>query len=458
MSTTPKMLKIALIAIGLSLGLVAQETESTAERSVPPPAVITAQDNDPPVEEALPDTRPITGFLPLTVGSFGTERSFLAPTFRFSQSLDTNPLVAAGTSENVAVTNLGGNVLLQRVWRESQLSVDYSIGGSLYAGHSELDRSFQAAQIKQVFQFRRWSLTLMDDVTYTPESTFGYAGLTQASSFTPGTAPNQTILNNQSQQINNVAGAQFNYELNRRSSITLAGDYGLLRFPGSSLLESDQAGFQAGYNHNLNSRDSVGIGYGFTSIWYPDSLLNPRVDSHNVGLAYGRKVTGRLALRVSAGPQIYQYDDPVLGAISRASWTAQGSLLYRLHRAQVKLGYGHTLNGGAGVLALVRTDEVDGGVESQLTRTVAAHLRAGYAHNSNLQAQAGPASLAFNTEFVAAGLRRPLGRTASAVFDYSFQHQSANLLSCGLGLCGSDLYRHVASIGFEWRMRPILIH
>jgi len=461
MSNCRRILAIVLATLGLNFALVAQETEPAPERSTPPPAAVTSsEDNSPSAEDVRPDVRPITGLLPLTVGSFGTERSFVAPSLRFSESLDTNPLLATGASDDVAVVNVSGNVLLQRVWRQSQLSMNYTTGGSLYAGQSDLNRSFQAAQIKQAFQFRRWSLALLDDMTYTPESIFGYAGTAglATSSFTQGTAPNQTILNNQSQQITNTAGAQANYELNSRSSITVAGDYALLRFPAGNFLESNQAGFQVGYNHSLNSRDALGISYGMGWIWYPNPAIAPAVDSHIVQLTYGRKVTGRLALRLSAGPEIYAFDNSVAGSTNHSSWIAHGALTYRFQHSQLDVGYSHTLSTGAGVLALVRTDQFEGGFSSQLTRTVSAHLRAGYAHNLNLQQLPGSTDIAFETVFIDAGLTRPMGRNADVFLKYSLQYQSANLASCGLEVCVGDLTRHIAELGFDWHMRPILIH
>ncbi|HYN14371.1 MAG TPA: hypothetical protein VES66_01105, partial [Terriglobales bacterium] len=158
-------LGVALITLGLSLGLVAQETEPELERAAPPVAGFTAEDSRPPAEEAVPDTRPVTGALPLTLGTFGTERSFLAPSFRFSQTVDSNPGLASGQSEMVAVTNLSANAVLQRIWRRSQFSLNYTSGGSIYAGHSDLNSIFQGAQIQQTFQSQRWALTVADSLT-----------------------------------------------------------------------------------------------------------------------------------------------------------------------------------------------------------------------------------------------------------------------------------------------------
>lgn len=460
MSATVERVAIVLVTLGLSLGLAAQEPAPEQERATPPPMAINAEDNGPPAEEALPDTRPVTGFLPLTVGSFGPERSFLAPSFGFSQTVDSNPGVVSGQSEAVAASNLSANARLQQVWGRSQFSLNYASGGSIYAGHSDLNSMFQAAHIQQSFQFRRWSLTLADNITDTPESAFGYSGLSSLGlpDLVPGTVPNQTILTNQSQQISNTTVGQVNYNLNSRSSLTIAGNFGLLRFPGSGLLESDQGGIQAGYNYNLNPRDSLGISYGLNLIRYSNAEAQPKLNSHNIQLVYGRRITGRLALRISGGPQINQISDPTLGPATQATWTAQSSLTYRFHRAQMEAWYGHSVNNGAGILGIAKTDQVQGSLTTRLTRTLSGSFRAGYAHNTNPQQVVGSPDSVFNTEFVSARLERPLGREATGFLNYTFQHQSTNVLACGLGLCGTDLNRHIGGAGFEWHMRPLLIH
>lgn len=478
MSTTVKLLGVALITLGLSLGLVAQESAPQEERMPPPVAGIIAEDNTPLAEEARPDTRPVTGLLPLTVGSFATERSFLAPSFQFSQLADTNPGIVSGqnqgivngSSDTVAVTTLNANALLQQVWRQSQFTLNYSSGGSVYAGQSALNSIFQAAHIQQSFQSRRWSLTLADDVTYTPESPFGFLGLagSGAPNIASGTTPNQTILTNQTDQITNSAIGQATYNLNSRSSLTVAGSFGLQRFSGGGLLDSDQGGIQLGYNYNLNPRDSLGIGYGLNLVRFPGSVVSSvlastasNLDSHNVQLAYGRRITGRLALRVWGGPQINQISDPTLGPSTQATWSAQSSLIYRFRRAQVQASYAHGVNAGAGVLALAKTDQIQGFFTMRLTRTLSGSLRAGFAHNTNPQQGIGsPNPLtnpAFNTEFVNARLERPLGHEAIGFLTYMLQHQSSNVMQCGAGVC-AGLNRHVGGVGFEWHMRPILIH
>jgi len=472
MSTSKKILGMALIALGLSPGLIAQEPAEQEERTAPPVAAIAAEDNTPPAEEARPDTRPVTGLLPLTLGSFGTERSFLAPSFQLFQAADSNPGLSNGQNAGTAngqtdvtpATTVSAHALLEQMWRQSQFSLNYTGGATIYAGQSNLNTMFQTAHLLQSFQFRRWTLILTDDATYTPESTFGFSGLTTsgAPSIVSGTTPNQTILTHQTDQVTNLALAQANYILNSQSSLTVAANFGLQRFTEGAFLNSNQGGIQVGYNYGLNPRDSFGISYGFSLVRYPGLAANalaataPNLDSHTVQLVYGRKITGRLALRVSAGPQIYQISAPTVGTSTQATWLAQSALVYRFRRGQLEASYGHSVNAGAGVLALARTDQVQGLFTTRLTRTLLASVRAGYAHNNNPQPGVASTSPVFDTEFVNARVERPLGREATGFLIYTFQHQSSSVLQCKSGVCG-DLNRQIGGVGLDWHMRPLLI-
>ncbi len=458
MSASVEILGIALITVSVSLGVFAQDT-APEERIVPPPAGLSAVDIEPPAEEVRPDTRPLTGILPLTLGSVGTERSFLAPSFRFSQSMDSNPDIVSGQSNPLAVTNLTANAVLQNLWRGSEFSLNYTGGGSVYAGHSELNDFFQIAQIQQLFKFRRWSLTLGDNVSYTPLSPFGYGGVEDRGlNLAPGIVPNQTIFTSLSNQLDNVAIAQADYRLDSRSSFTVSGNFGILRSPGGSLLDSNQGGGQVGYNYSLTSRDFLGISYGINLIRYRQPLTGNNVGSHNIGLSYGRKVTGHLAFQARCGPQINKIVDGAVGSVQQAAWAAESGLTYQFRTARLNLSYWHDVGAGAGVIGAVSTHAAEGAFTTRLTRTVSEAFSVGYAHNSGLQGLSNSASGVFNTEFASTSLHRVVGQQATVFLSYSFYHQSTNVLACSLGLCGGDLNRHIFGMGFDWHMQPLLIH
>jgi len=459
MSTSLKMFGIVLLVLGLSLIVAAQETAPEEERATPPPAGITGDDSGSSPDEVHPDARPVTGLLPLTVGTFGTEHSFLAPSFRFYEAADSNPGSVGAAADLAATTTLSANALLQQVWRQNQFTLNYTAGGSIYSGQSNLNSSFQQAHVQQSFQARRWALTLADDVTYAPQAAFGFPEMPDFgnSSFVSGTAPNQSILTSTAEQLTNTAVGQLNYSLNKQSSLTVAGNFGLQRFEGNNLVDSDQGGVQVGYNYSVNPRDSLGVGYGFDLIRFPGALTSQSLNTHIVQLAYGRRITGRLALRVSAGPQINQITSPTGVQATPVTWTAQSSLVYRFRRGEANFSYVHNMNAGAGVLTLAKVDEVQGALSTRFTRTLSGSLRAGYARNTSPQGTVAFPTPVFNTEFVSASLSRPFGHEMTGFITYAYQHQSSNnVTQCGLGLCG-DLDRHVGGIGFDWHMRPLLI-
>ena len=61
-------------------------------------------------------------------------------------------------------------------------------------------------------------------------------------------------------------------ELTPRSSLTLAGSYGLLHFVNDvpNSINSRQVSGQAGFNYQLNRADQIGIVYGFQDFHFPE--------------------------------------------------------------------------------------------------------------------------------------------------------------------------------------------
>jgi len=455
MSARNSLRSVAIVLV-LGASVFAQEEPSDTERTAPPVAGATVQDVATPADAAIPDTRPAAGMLPLTLGSFATERSYLLPSLHIIQAMDSNPLMST-QSDLSGITALSGGLELHRVSRGGQLQVNYVGGGLLYSADSTLNSTFQQAGVQQSFEFRRWSLILADDMSYTPESSFGFGQLTGGGNgFAPAQSPNQSILTGQSKRLSNALVGQANYLITARSSITVAGTFGLLRFPGGNLQESNQGGALVGYNHAISPRDTVGVNYSLNMTRFQSGSLGTNFDTHAWQLVYGRRITGKLALQASAGPEIGVAHGVAAGGIT-TGWATQEALQYRLRKVELNTSYSHTITAGAGVLPGAHTDQAQADFNRRLSRTVDGTLSVGYAHNSNLQAISGSATSAFSTEFVGAGLQRPLNHETMLVLRYMFQHQSGNALTCGLGVCG-DVSRHVIGMELDWHTRPLLIH
>jgi hypothetical protein len=370
--------------------------------------------------------------------------------------MDSNPGLSP-QSELMGVTTLSGGLELHRASRGRQLLVKYVAGGLVYSADPALNSTFQQAGIQQSFEFRRWSLTLADDMSYTPESSFGFGQLAGGGgSFAPAQSPNQSILTGQSKRLSNALVGQANYLINTRSSITAAGTFSFLRFPGGSLQESNQGGALVGYNYAISPRNTVGVSYNLNMTRFQSGTGGTNFDTHAWQLVYGRKITGKLALQASGGPQISVAHGLAAGSTA-AGWATQESLQYRLRQVELDASYSHTVTGGAGVLSGAHTDQAQGDFSRRLSRRINGTLSVGYAHNSNLQGISGATNSAFDTEFLGVSLQRPLSHETTLVLRYTFQHQSTTGLACSLGLCG-DVSRHVIGMEFDWHTRPLLIH
>ena len=144
------------------------------------------------------------------------------------------------------------------------------------------------------------------------------------------------------------------------------------------------------------------------------------------------------------------------GATTSPSWTAGGSLDYRVHRGAVVLWYNHYTANGGGLLTGADTQLVQLGWTTQLTRNWSGSLAPGYAHSRSLpQTTSAQNNYAYNSVYAYASLSRRLGRYTTMFFTYNIQSQTSNNAPCLAGNCGTSLPRHLVGFGFDWHPRQI---
>ncbi len=426
----------------------------------------TAADQRP----VVPDRRSLTGVERFTLFSPERGRSYLLPSFEFAQTVDTNAASTTGAGKTLPLSTLRGRVALQRVWGRYQLTANYAGSGSLYNQHSELNTSFHQVSMVQKIAWRRWNLLLGNQFTYLPESSFGTAGFgwfdslgsrlgdagTNLTTLNPLFSPNQTILTNRAARLSDTFVGQVQYSLNPRSSITASGSYGILHFMDPGFINEKDATFATGYNYALTSRDTLALVYGLRLFRF-DGRAQP-INSHAVQLGYGRRVSGRLAVEIFAGPQIDTFSNSLAGSDQLISWSARTALRYRLPRSDFHVAYSRGLSGGAGLLAGAQNNLVETGFSRQLSRMWAGSWNFGYSRNTSLrQITPSPDNRAFNAWYTGASLSRPLGRYTRLFLAYNLQRQSTNTPVCTVAGCSRVLLRQHFGIGFNWSMRPIQI-
>jgi len=417
-----------------------------------------------------PDTVPLTGVLVPGVGTQEMRHSYWVPGFQygnFIRSTGLNQPARTGSDWN-STSFVAGNLSLLENWSRSSLTVNYSGGGTFSTDKMQGNGYFHQLALVQAFTWERWQMSFIDQFSYLPQTQFGFGAASALAS--PGVGgslgpaapglqtsyqPSQSIFAALGSRYSNSATTQLTYLVSPRGSVTFAGSYGLLRFVEPGNIDSNDTIFSAGYNYALTKNDTIGVLYRFSDYRY---LGEPQaIGDHVAQVAYGRKVTGRLALQLFIGPEVTTFRLQTAGFSNQTSVAGGGSLTYGFSRSHVSVSYNHGVSGGSGLFTGSNGDTLQGSVDRQLSRLWHGSISFGYSRNSSLASgSTALSSPTFNSWFAGAGLDRPLGRTANFSIGYSAYIQSNSQAVCPVGVCSSDL-QHQISLSFQWHTRPLVL-
>jgi hypothetical protein len=442
------------------------EPPKPAARSIPAPG--DQDDQNPNVDpNALqPDFTPLTGLQDAGLGMPEIRHSYWVPGLQYGAYLESNPY--GSSSSGWYVDNyVAGNLTLLEAWSRSTLTLNYSGGGYFSAGSSGGSGSYQELAFSQVYHGERWLLHIADYFSYLPQSAFGFGvgtnlgvpgvGGALGGAGTQGLGnsyiPNQSIYG-VGPAYSNAVLVQATYLLSRRSSITVSGSYGLLNYvdPGNINTNSIIGGL--GYNYALSRADTIGVVYFFSSFHYPGQP--EAYGNHVASLAYGRKLTGRLALRLLGGPQITTFRIPIGTATSQVGAYFYGSLNYTLRNGGISANYNHSLNGGSGVLVGSTLDEVTVNLNRRLTRVWSGNINFGYAHNGEV-ASGLIGVPTYDSWFAGGGVNRPIGRNLNFAVAYQGNIGSTHNSSCTGASCSSNNSFQTVTVNFQWHTRPFVL-
>jgi hypothetical protein len=445
----------------------ADSAQQPVNSSAPAPAF--GQDNSPPLTE---DNPPLSGLDSPSLEPHTAARSFLVPGAHVSESVDSNIGGATGNSAIHGVTRVLGSLMLQRIWRHYDTSLDYSGGAAFYSGFARRSNQVHQLDAEQRFLWRTGQLALRDSFSYLPEGTFGYGSFSGAGAFQPGLGgglsggsvggifgPGQFGSLGQEPRITNSTVVDITESLTPRSSATLAGGYGLVHFTGSNpagLINSHQVSMQAGYNYQLNRKDQIALVYGFQDFHFP-AVAGSSLQTHIMHVMYGHRISGRMRLSLGVGPQLTMIDSPAFGSTTRLSASGRAALHYRFPRTSVALSYDRFNTNGSGFFLGAASDVVRFIASRPLSRLWTVNGDVGYSYNSRLlPTVTGVAAKTFQYLYVGGAARRQLGRNFGLFMSYQFNNLAFDNSFCATpGSCSNTSQRHVAAIGLDWHPRPI---
>jgi hypothetical protein len=452
------------------------ETEAPpkpAAKAYPPIDLGDDQETDQGPIALQPDDRPLTGFQDWTVGTATEKHSYWIPGVSYTNFIESNALAQGGGNSWNSTSYILGNLSLLQNWGTAQLSLNYS-GGEAISTDSAIGTG-QTHQFSafQTFNWGRWRVTVLDQFAYLRQAQFGFGagsgiaipgvgGLLAPSlpGLQTGLTPSQSAFTQVGPETSNSFGTQFNYALTPRSSLTIGGVFSILRFTEPGSIESNDVVLYAGYNHQVSRTDTLGMTYRFTAYEFLDSPQ--AIGVHVIQAAYGKKITGRLALKLSGGPEITSFRVPpgVGTGTQFIDGTGSASLSYAFSAGSVSLSYNHGANNGSGLLFGATSDQVIGSANRKLTRAWRGNVSLGYTRNASLagsSANTNP-NLTYNTVYIGAGLERSFNRATDLTLNYTANIQTSNTAVCAGANCGTDFTSHVITVGLKWRSRPFVLH
>lgn len=440
------------------------------------PAIATDQDENQQDPNALqPDVTPLTGLEEATLGVPQFQHSYWVPGFQFASVAQRNPSYGSSSSSWSSHEHFLGNVTLVKAWSSSILALNYSGGGYVASGNDLLatkNRNYgwsSQLALSDTFHFHRWVFVVFDRFSYLPTSQFGYGAGTNLG--VPGVGgslggglgglggisiPNQSIFTTNGPIFSNAGALESTYLLSRRSSITAAGSYGILRFVDPGNVDSDMILGSLGYNYAISEKDEIGAVYRFSSFHYAG--VPQAYGDHSINAAYSHKVTGRLAFRIHGGPRITTYRVPVgSNKTSTFGFNINTRLAYALRDGEITAGYTHGLSSGSGVLVGSNLDQVNVTFAHQLSRVWSGNVHAGYAHNGALSTSGQFSSPTYNSLFAGVGANRPVGRHFYMGLAYTAHVSKSSSSGCVGSSCNNTFTVHTFNLSLQWHTRPFVL-
>jgi hypothetical protein len=442
------------------------------------------QQYDP--SQVSPDQNTLAGAAPFTLGSLQHTGNIFDPTISVSQLGQTVP-GTTGKTVLTGITMASGSLNFDRTWSEYRFTTLYTGGETFNLGYGKVPGFFGTASphyqfhnlsVTQEADWARWHVLLRDNFIASPGAQFsgqgiGGPGLVAQFSSMLGASlnslgqsfqPVETINTAQAMRYQNSILGQAAYSFTRRSAFTFSGSYGVLDFTGAGYFSSTKYDVQAGYDYMLDPSDSIAIlgsygkiNYSGTGTAATGTILNGNGTSTTdyVGaLAFGRKITGRLAFQAAAGPQeIYSNGAGGVGKVNLLFASVNSALTYERRRSGVSFNFVRGLSTGSGVFLGATSNAFSASAHYQLTRTWSAYIDGGYALNNSLPS-AGAAKIQFENWFAGANIGRQLGTHAQISFNYGALEQ-VNPPNCPQPVCGGVGLQQIAGVSVNWHLRAI---
>ena len=424
--------------------------------------------------QATPDQNTLAGASPFTLGSLQRTVNVFDPVISISgvgQAVPGAPGKTVFAGNSVA----SGSLNFNRTWNAYRFTTLYNGGetfnlnygaASAFFGVTSPHYQFHNLMISQQADWARWHVLLRDDFTASPGAAFSGQGMGgpglasqfsallggSLASFAQSFVPSENINTGAAMRYRESVLGQAQYSFSRRAELTFAASIGLLHFNVPGFQNSEMLEAQAGYDYLLDPWDSIAILASYGKINYTGT--GKSTTDYVGALAYGRRITGKLAFQAAVGPQEIQMAVPS-GSGNFHLWfvSANSALTYARRRGGVSFSFVRGLTGGSGLFLGATSDTATASGQYQLTRHWSGSINGGYSLNYSL-VPAGATSIQFNNWFAGANLGRQIGSHLAVNFNYGALQQN-NPTGCTLLTCGGNGLQQSVGISLNLHLLPV---
>jgi hypothetical protein len=407
------------------------------------------------------ESLPLSGAEQLAIPG-GQARNIFDASVLFSGSGDSGVINTQGSPIWGASELLGGGLSVDRTWKADHFSLSYSGGAELFQPTALYPTTtFHSLSLAQSFGWKRVTLRLLDQFSYSPNTPFGGAGIGGpgllaetgggGGTLNPTFASNDTILTGGSRILNNSAVAEIQYNLSRRSSFTLTGSDVVLDYIGGGFISDHAYVVSGGYNYMITTKDTLAVTYALTETHYTGTT--EMLDFQQVNFACGHVLSGRMVFQISAGPEFIVAHGYTPSVPNELTWSLSTGVQYRLRRSSLGASYSRGANPGSGVFAGSTTQDLGGSASHQFSRFLIGVVNAGYSFNKNLANVPG-VSNEYRNWFVGGSIGRELGRHAHISFNYGVLQQPSSGI-CPVTSCYTNRVVQTIGAALDVHVRPV---
>lgn len=437
------------ITLAISILLFAAATAAQNPAPVPAPPLSGTLDTDStPTPRYQDNVRPLGGVQNFDLGDRTDLFNLLSPALDISQSYGTNPGMRMGPNGETVwggLSNLGGSLRFEKASQDQQFSMSYRGAAQINSYDSTYNTQAHSLKVVEGITAGRWNYVFGDEFSFEPNAYGASSPLlfpgtdSGPGGFRPGLGPDSTIYTLPNTRLSNTAIGQVSYGLSRNSILSGSVSYGLLHYTDLDLLDSKQLNANGGYTHRFG-RNTIGLNYTYSDFRF--SQINENFNTHVVEFAYGRRIIGRWAVELAAGPTLIN-SHVLTTNTNDLDVNARATIQYAGPKTNFGGGYTRGVTAGAGIAPGAVTDSFSGNYRRRLSQTFTFDANGGYSRNS-----AANLSTTYNTVFAVANVTHQMGRYITVSFGYSGQKQTSNQAF-------ANLSSHAAVVTLHWGFRPI---